>query len=99
MNAAATDFLREELGEDGDRKCDLCGEVVPFEKEMWRGHIGWHILRALCGAPEQRPLISPVCHSSAVFVMFCLQYCTVRLILHRHLGWNANAMRLLWPLR
>lgn len=52
------------MSDDGDRKCHLCGEVVPFEKERWRGHIGGHILRALCRAPEPRPLISPVRFSS-----------------------------------
>lgn len=60
INEPATEFLRKEMIEGGERKCDLCGESVSLAKEEWRGHIGGHILRALCKAPEPRPLISTV---------------------------------------
>lgn len=69
VNAAATEVLKQEMGEGGDCICDLCGEVVPFEKEKWRGHIGWHVLRAICRAPEPRPLISPVRHCPVSVVL------------------------------
>lgn len=76
MNKPVTEFLRKEVAEGGDRKCELCGDSVSLEKELWRGHIGGHILRALCKAPEPRPLISPVSFSflKAVFRHFWSSY-------------------------
>lgn len=60
VNYPASERLRMEMSEDGDRQCDFCGEAVSFDKDQWRGHIGWHILRALCGAVEPRPLTNQV---------------------------------------